>query len=303
MHPTLLIFNPMADHGRTGQKASDLRAMIEKLGGADWHATEYPAHASEVASGAVERGYQTVVALGGDGTVHEVINGLMRCPPALRPRLGIVPLGSGNDFAHAVGVPSNPQDAIERVFAGRPRRVDVALIRDGSGRSEYWNNMCGIGFDAAINIRSRKIKRLNGFLMYLTATLQSIVLNFEAPRLKVQYDGGALDQPIMALTVGNGIREGGGFTMTPDAKVDDGLLDFVYIHQLSQLRLLQLLPMVMKGTHIKERDVSVARATRLVIDSDRALPIHIDGELFAPYEADVRHVEVEIVPAAVEVLV
>jgi diacylglycerol kinase (ATP) len=303
VHPVLLIFNPMADHGRTGQKASDLRAMIEKLGGADWQGTEYPAHASEIAARAADQGYQTVVALGGDGTVHEVVNGLMRCPPERRPRLGIVPLGSGNDFAHAVGIQSNPQDAIGRVFAGQPRLVDVAVIRDGAGRSEYWNNSCGMGFDAAINIRSRKIKRLNGFLMYLTATLQSIALNFEAPRLKVQYDGGTLDQPIMLLTVGNGTREGGGFVTTPDAKVDDGVVDFIYVHQVSQFRMLQLLPLVMKGTHLKERDVSSARTTRLVIDSDRALPIHIDGELFAPYEADVRHVEIEVVPGAVSVLV
>jgi diacylglycerol kinase (ATP) len=303
MHPVLLIFNPMADHGRTGQKASDLRAMIDKMGGADWQATKYPAHASEVAATAADHGYQTVVALGGDGTVHEVVNGLMRCPPERRPRLGIVPLGSGNDFAFAVGVQSNPQEAMTRVFTGTPRAVDVATIRDGTGRCEYWNNSAGIGFDAAINIRSRKIKRLNGFLMYLAATLQSIALNFEAPHMRVQYDGGTLDQPIMMLTCGNGIREGGGFVTTPDAKVDDGLIDFVYIRQISQARLLQLLPTVMKGTHVKERDVSVARTRRLVIDADRALPIHIDGELFAPYEANVRHVEIDVIPAAVNVLV
>jgi diacylglycerol kinase (ATP) len=303
MHPVLLIFNPMADRGRTGQKASDLRALINQMGGADWQATEYPAHASEIAASAAARGYHTVAALGGDGTVHEVINGLMRCPPEQRPRLGVVPLGSGNDFAYAVGVPKDAQTAIQRVFIGSPRAVDVALIRDGTGRSEYWGNSCGMGFDAAINIRSRKIKRLTGFVMYLTATLQSIVLNFEAPHLKVRYDGGALDQPIMLLTVGNGQREGGGFVTTPAALVDDGLLDFVYIHQISQLRLLQLLPMVMKGTHVKEADVSVARTTRLVVDSDRALPIHLDGELFAPYEANVRHVEVEVLPGAVHVLI
>ncbi len=302
MHPVLLIFNPMADNGRTGQKASDLRAMIDTLGGADWHATQYPAHASEVAAAATEQGYQTVVARGGDGTVHEVLNGLMRVPPERRPRLGIVALGSGNDFAHAVGIQTNPQDAMRRVFAGAPRAVDVALIRDGTGRSEYFNNSAGLGFDAAINIRSRKIKRLNGFLMYLAATLQSIALNFEAPHLKVQYDGGTLDQPVMMLTVGNGMREGGGFVTTPDAKVDDGLLDFIYISQVTQFRMLQLLPRVMNGTHVGQPDVHIKRTTRLVIDSDRALPIHIDGELFAPYEANVRHVEVELLPSAVQVI-
>lgn len=302
MHPVLLIFNPMADNGHTGQKASDLRAMIDSLGGADWQATEYPAHASEVAAHATERGYQTVVALGGDGTVHEVINGLMRLPPEQRPRLGVVPLGSGNDFAHAVGIQANPQDAMRRVFSGAPRAVDVALIRDGAGRSEYFNNSAGLGFDAAINIRSRQITRLNGVLMYLAATLQSIALNFEAPHLKVEYDGGALDQPVMMLTVGNGLREGGGFVTTPDAKVDDGLLDFLYITQVTQFRMLQLLPRVMNGTHVGQPDVHIKRTTRLVIDSDRALPIHIDGELFAPYEANVRHVEIEVLPAAVNVL-
>jgi YegS/Rv2252/BmrU family lipid kinase len=293
----------MADRGRSGQKASDLRAMVNELGGADWHGTEYPAHATEVAAEAAAKGYQTVVALGGDGTVHEVINGLMRIAPEQRPRLGIVPIGSGNDFAFALGVPFNPQEAVRRVFTGGERWVDVALIRDGSGRCEYFDNTAGLGFDAAINIRSRKIKLLTGFAMYLTAVLQSIALNFEAPRLRVQHDTATLDEPILMLTVGNGPREGGGFVTTPAARPDDGQLDFVYIGQVSQWRMLQLLPKVMNATHVRERDVRVGVTTRLVVDSDRALPIHIDGELFAPYEADVRHVEIEIVPRAIRVVV
>jgi YegS/Rv2252/BmrU family lipid kinase len=303
MHKVQLIFNPMADHGRSGQKASDLRAMVEEMGGADWSGTEYPAHASEIAAQAAERGYETVVALGGDGTIHEVINGLMTVEAERRPRLGIVPIGSGNDFAFAAGVSFNPQEAIRRVFTGTARPIDVAQIRDGSGRSEYFNNTAGIGFDAAINIRSRKITYLSGFAMYLTATLQSIALNFSAPHLKVTYDGGALDQPILMLTVGNGPREGGGFVTTPSSKIDDGILDFVYISQISQFRMLQLLPKVMNATHIYEPDVKLGQTTRLTLDADRALPIHIDGELFAPYEADVRHVEISLFPGAVRIVV
>ena len=303
MHKTLLIFNPMADHGRSGQKASDLRAMVEEMGGADWQGTEYPAHASQIAAHAAERGYETVVALGGDGTVHEVINGLMKVEVERRPRLGIVPLGSGNDFAFAAGISFNPQEAIRRVFTGAAKPIDVALIQDGAGRSEYFNNTAGIGFDAAINIRSRQITYLSGFVMYLTATLQSIALNFHAPHMKVTYDGGVLDQPILMLTVGNGPREGGGFVTTPSSKIDDGLLDFVYITQISQFRMLQLLPKVMNGTHIHEPDVKLGQTTHLTLDADRALPIHIDGELFAPYEADVRRVEINLFPAAVRVIV
>lgn len=302
-HDTLLIFNPSSDRGRSGQKASDLRAMVEKLGGADWRGTEYPDHAAEIAAQAADEGYQTVAALGGDGTVHEVINGLMQIAPERRPRLGVVPIGSGNDFAYAAGVPlDNMQAAMLRVFRGAPHPVDVGLLRDGNGRSEYFSNTVGIGFDGAINIRSHKITYLYGFALYLMATLQSIAFHFEAPHMRVQYDGGAIEQPVMMLTVGNGPREGGGFLTTPDSKVDDGILEFIYINQLSRVRILQLLPKVMQGTHIRERDVTLKQTTRLVIDADRALPIHTDGELFAPYELDVRHVEITLMPQAVQIM-
>jgi diacylglycerol kinase family enzyme len=181
--------------------------------------------------------------------------------------------------------------------------VDVGLIRDAAGRSEYFNNTLGIGFDAAINIRSRKLKYLTGFAMYLTATLQSIALNFDPPHMQVAYDDGALDQRITMLAVGNGPREGGGFLITPDAKVDDGVFDFVFIGGVTQFRMLQLVPKVMNASHVHEPDVKILRTTRLTVDADRALPIHIDGELFAPYEANIRHVEIALIPQAIQVIV
>jgi YegS/Rv2252/BmrU family lipid kinase len=302
MHTTLLIFNPQADRGRSGQRASALRAMVEEMGGADWQGTEYPTHATEIAAASADRGYTTVVSLGGDGTAHEVINGLMRVPPDRRPRLGLVPIGSGNDFAHAVGVPDNPQEAIRRAFSGTPVAVDLVALRDGGGRCEYFQNTAGIGFDAAVNLRTRKLRRVYGFVMYLTATLQSIALNFDAPRMRVTYDDGELDRPLMMLTVGNGPRQGGGFIVTPAAKLDDGVLDFVYVDKVSQLRMLLLLPKFMNGTQGSEPDVHLARTRRLVIEADRAVPVHADGEVFAPYEANVRRVEIEVVPGAVQIM-
>ena len=303
MQKTLLIFNPMADRGRSGQQASDLRAMVDEMGGADWQGTEYPAHATEIAAQAALQGYQTIVALGGDGTVHEIVNGLMKIEAAHRPRLGIVPMGSGNDFAGGAGIQMNQQEAMRRVFTGTPKPVDVARITDGTGRTEYFDNTLGIGFDAAINIRSRSIQSLQGFMMYLTATLLTIARDFAAPHMKVTYDGGTLDEPLMMITVGNGPREGGGFLTTPESKMDDGMLDFVYIRPVSKVRMLQLVPKVMNGTHVKEKEVRIAQTTKLVVDADRALPIHADGELFAPYEADVRHVEITLVPGAIQVIV
>src|SRR5262245_4130191 len=118
MRKTKLIFNPMSDRGRSGQKASDLRAIVDEHGGADWVGTEYPAHAIELAAKAGLDGYEVVVALGGDGTVHEVINGLMRVAPQHRPQLAVVPIGSGNDFAFGTGVPLNPAEAMRCAFTG-----------------------------------------------------------------------------------------------------------------------------------------------------------------------------------------
>ncbi len=302
MHKALMIFNPESNHGRSWNTVSDLRAMVDTLGGADWRGTEFPGHAVEIAAAA--QGHDTVVALGGDGTVHEVINGLMQIPAETRPALGIVPVGSGNDFSFALGVPrDNPQEAVRSALTGEVRNVDIGRITDGAGRSEYFNNSCGIGFDAAINIRTRRITWLHGFAMYLTATLQSIALNFEGPLMKVTYDGGGFELPTLMVIVGNGPREGGGFLVTPDAKVDDGALDFVYVTQVSRPRMLQLMTKFMNGTHVREPDVHINRTTRLRIESNRAIPIHLDGELFAPYEANVRVIEIETLPGALQVRV
>lgn len=302
MHKALMIFNPESNHGRSWNTVSDLRAMVDTLGGADWRGTEFPGHAVEIAAAA--QGHDTVVALGGDGTVHEVINGLMQIPAETRPALGIVPVGSGNDFSFALGVPrDNPQEAVRSALTGEVRKVDIGRITDGAGRSEYFNNSCGIGFDAAINIRTRRITWLHGFAMYLTATLQSIALNFEGPLMKVTYDGGGFELPTLMVIVGNGPREGGGFLVTPDAKVDDGALDFVYVTQVSRPRMLQLMTKFMNGTHVREPDVHINRTTRLRIESNRAIPIHLDGELFAPYEANVRVIEIETLPGALQVRV
>lgn len=298
MHRSLMIFNPESNHGRSWQAVADLRAMVDTLGGADWRGTEYPGHAAEIAAEA--RGYDTVIGLGGDGTIHEVVNGLMQIPEAERPALGLVPVGSGNDFAFALGVKvENLQAVMRNALTAEPRVVDIGKITDGKGRSEHFTNTCGMGFDAAINIRTRKIKFFTGFFMYLAATLQSIAGNFEAPHCKVTYDGGTLDQPLLMLTVGNGPREGGGFKTTPAAQVDDGMLNFVYVGPVTQFRMLQLLPKFMNATHVTEPDVKLGTTTRLRLTADRALPIHIDGELFAPYEANVREVEIEIVPRAI----
>ncbi len=299
-----LIFNPMSDRGRSGQRASDLRAIVEEHGGAEWVGTEYPAHAADLAARAGLEGCDTVVAMGGDGTVHEVINGLMRVAAPHRPKLAVVPIGSGNDFAFGAGVPLDPGEATKRIFTGALKAVDVGMIRDNNNRLEYWNNTVGIGFDAKVNIMSRRITNLYGFTMYLTAVLRTIAQDYESSHSTLTFDDGpAIERNVLMLTLGNGPREGGGFNTTPDSKVDDGVFEYAMIPHVSRLTILQLLPMVMNGTHPKSRHVTMGTFHKLRIEADRALPIHTDGELWSPYEVNTRTVEVEIMPGAVQLLV
>ncbi|HRF50331.1 MAG TPA: diacylglycerol kinase family lipid kinase [Anaerolineales bacterium] len=302
MHKALMIFNPKSNHGRSWQTVADMRAIVDTLGGADWRGTEFPGHAAEIAAAA--QGYDTVIGLGGDGTIHEVVNGLMQIPAEVRPALGVVPVGSGNDFAFALGVSlEQPIEAVRAAMTASPRQVDIGRITDGAGRFEYFTNTCGIGFDAAINIRTRKITWAHGFAMYLAATLQSIAMHFDGALMKVSYDDGGFELPTLMVIVANGSREGGGFMVAPDARIDDGIFEFVYVGQVSRPRMLQLMTKFMNGTHVREPDVHMRRTTRLRLESNRAIPIHLDGELFAPYEANVRVVEVEMLPGALKVRV
>lgn len=296
-----LILNPTANHGRSLQIAADLRSLVAGRE-ADWSGTDYPAHATELARQAGEQGYDLVVAVGGDGTVHEVINGLMQVPPGKRPALGIVPLGSGNDFAHILGVPEDPFEALHSALNGQPHSLDVGLVRDQNGRQEYFNNTLGIGFDAVVTIRSRKITLVHGFLMYFAAVVQTIVLNFEAMNLHVETEAETWDMPTLMLTLGNGPREGGGFLVTPEARYDDGLLNYATIRKVSRPMMFRLIPEVMKGTHGRFKQVRMGVCRRMAVGSDRPLYIHLDGEIFAGFGADARRLEIEIQPGAVRFL-
>jgi YegS/Rv2252/BmrU family lipid kinase len=303
MHKVKLIFNPASDRGRSGQKASDLQAIVEKLGGADWAGTEYPGHAIEIAHQAADAGYEKIVAMGGDGTAHEVVNGLMKVPAERRPMMGVVPIGSGNDFAYSSGIPlDDPQEAMRRVFQGTASPVDVGLITDGNGRSQYWDNSAGFLFDAAVNIQSRKIRRIYGFMMYLTATIKSIIENYATTHMKLTVDGESFEKGMLMFTVANGPREGGGFMVAPQAKNDDGVFHYLMVDPISRPMMFRLLPEVMAGKHEKYPFVKIRTCKKMEFTADRAVPIHLDGELWAPYEADVRKVTIEMIPGAIRLL-
>lgn len=301
-HSTKFLVNPSADMGRAWRTAADLRSLVEEYGGADWAGTVYPTHATALARQAAEEGYKLVITAGGDGTVHEVINGLMQVPIERRPRLGIVPLGSGNDFAHTLGIRNDPVEALRQVYTGQPMRIDLGRFDIGRGGQGYFDNTFGMGFDATVTIRSRDITMVRGFMMYLVAVLQTIALNHEAPRMQIESDSGCWDEETIMFVVCNGPREGGGFSVAPDAVLNDGVLNYASVSRVSRLMMLRLIPEVMRGTHGRFKQVKLGQLHRLQLKSEKPVTVHADGEVIAGFGMDVRQVSVEVVPGAVEII-
>jgi len=296
-----LIINPHADLGRASQKSDELNPIIKEFEGVDCIETSYPSHAMEIAEQAADEGYGLIIAAGGDGTAHEVINGIMKTPSGRRPRLGVVPLGSGNDFSFAVGVDSNPVNALRQALTGESKWVDIGRFTDGMGRDGYFANAIGIGFDTVVTIRSRRLTFFQGFFLYLAAVVQTIILNHDAPRMQVKTDLEEWDQEMLMLVLCNGGREGGGFRINPQAKPDDGVFHYAGINKVSRPMMFRLIPEVMKGTHGRFPQVRMGEFHSLELKSDKPLYIHTDGEILTGFDADVRQLMVEILPAEIEI--
>ena len=297
-----IVLNPMADMGNAWRVARDLRSITEQHGGVDWSGTVYPGHAIELARQAGEQGYDIVIAMGGDGTVHEVVNGLMQIPAERRPLLGIVPVGSGNDFAHGIGASKNPSQALTRALDGEVATVDLGLMMDEHGRKEYFDNTLGIGFGALVTIRSHRIPLIRGFLMYLTSVLQTIILDHNPMHMQIETDEQKWEQSVIYLVLCNGPREGGGFLIAPEAKIDDGILDYAMITNVSRPMMFRIVPEVMKGTHGRFRQVRMGTFKKFTLTADRPLYIHTDGEIFSGPGTDIRKVSFEVLPGALKVV-
>lgn len=297
-----IIVNPNADLGRAWQSSADLRKIVEQYIDADWSGTVFPIHAKDLAVRAGEEGYDLVIAVGGDGTIHEIVNGLMQIPKERRPKLGIIPYGSGNDFAHAVGVDSRSSYAIRQIFTGKPRPIDIGKLLHGNSEVEYWSNALGIGFDATVVERFQQMKRLRGFAAYMTAVLQTLASRIVSPHMRIETDQESWEDDIFMLVACNGSREGGGFLIAPEARPDDGVLHYAWIEKVSRPMILRILPEVMKGTHERFPQVRIGEFKRMRISSDQPLFMHTDGEVYAGYGSDIRDIEIEIIPGAIEIV-
>ncbi len=299
-----LILNPMADMGRGWKVANDLRPIAREFQGElTWSGTVYPAHAVELAKQAAAEGCDLVIAMGGDGTAHEVMNGLMQIPAERRPVMGVVPIGSGNDFAYSIGITKKSAHALAHMLkAEQVEAVDIGLMIDQHGNREHFDNTLGIGFDAVVTIRSHKLPIVKGFLMYLTAVIQTILLNHNPAKVKIETDSEAWEGNTLMVTLCNGPREGGGFMLSPDSKNNDGKMEYVIVNKVSRAMMFRLVPEFMKGTHMRFRQVRLGEFKKFTLTSDLPLYIHADGEIFTSFGSNLKKVTFEVLPQALRVV-
>ena len=254
--------------------------------------TERPGHGIELAEGA-SRNYGVVIAAGGDGTVHEVANGLLAARGGAA--LGVLPLGSGDDFVKMLSA----RDPVERLAAPRQLAFDAGLIRSGS-ELRYFANGMDIGFGAHGAYNIRKVPRVfTGLAAYLGAIALTLV-RYPKLRVTLQLDDEAPFEQTTAMTaVMNGRAFGGSFHVCPEARADDGELDLLIADGVGRLEILGLVPRIMRGTHAGDPRLKLARAKRVLIESAAPLLVEADGEIV--FE-DARRLEIEVLPGALRVL-
>ena len=287
----VFIVNPAAGRGRGAALVADLPARCERHGiTADVRVTSASREAIRIARGAAESGARLVVAVGGDGTAHEVVNGLAGTDAVF----GLLPFGSGNDLALALGIPDDPDAALAVLANGRDARIDLGRFED-----VWFANSVGVGFEAQVTIESRKIRGLRGFAIYLAAVLKALA-RLRCPRMELRIDGEPFDGPRLLVSVGNGPRVGGGFLLTPDARNDDGILDLCLVDAVGRLRALRILPKAISGTHTTDPRITMLRGRRIEIRSPDGFPFHADGEV---YDTGRRQLTLELHPGALAVRV
>ena len=285
-----LIANPAARRGNTRLILSRTLELFAKRGVSyDLELTAGPKEAGMIARAAC-RDYDVIVAIGGDGTVNEVVQGMVFS----HTPLGIIPGGTGNDFVRSLRIPNKLEQAVDIVLAGQTRTIDLGKIND-----TYFANNAGFGFDAAVNITTYGMGGgAGGLSLYLRALVRTLG-KYRPVQLTIAMSGRTSDQETFLLSIGNGTTCGGGFKLTPHAKLDDQLLDVTLIRPLPLASLLWHFPKVFLGTIDRVSYASVARTAELTVTSNGPVPIHVDGEIFPGNAATYK---VSMIPRALTVI-
>jgi YegS/Rv2252/BmrU family lipid kinase len=296
-----VILNPAAGGGAGRKHRSEIERELAARGVAcRVHETTGPGDAVSRARTLAQQGVNVIVAAGGDGTMHEVANGILEADAPAECVLGLIPLGTGNDFVKVVPGTRERADAYQTLAHGASERFDVGQV-SWDGRKEFFLNGMGTGVDVEVVRQLQTLPQLPGALKYLVALLRALI-GYSPVELRVTVDGDDLRERVMIVAVGNGVCQGGGFYLAPDATPRDGLLDLCLVKGLSALGMARVLPRILRGTQRGDPAVLMrtGREFQFEADGQRTLFFHLDGELREARTS--RSVQVRVVPARLSVL-
>jgi diacylglycerol kinase (ATP) len=287
-----VILNPTAGSIR------DLDSLVKQIGqipGAEVRITTKPGSAARFARTAIRKGCDMIVAAGGDGTLNEVINGIGE--KLGEARVGLIPLGTGNDFARTIGMPTDLDAAIDVILAGKTRAVD--LVRVTSDEVRYFVNVSAGGFSGLVDEKiTPEMKKTWGPLAYLRSAAAALP-DLRAYRTTLAFDNAeSLQLDLYNVVVANGRFVAGGRLIAPEASIDDGLLDIILIQQRSAPELALLAAQVALGTHLSSDSIVFRRAAKLTVNSKPGMCFNVDGELVGNEPA-----RFEILPGALRFVV
>jgi len=303
---TRLIYNPTAGKGNAGKIFPKVQALLAERGiEYDVYFTEGINHAFDLARQASEESSSMIIAAGGDGTINEVINGLMhaKLDGKKRPALGVLPVGRGNDFAYGMNIPTELSDAIDALAQGNRRTTDVGRVSGGDyPEGRYFGNGVGLGFDTVLGFEAAKLKWLHGGASYLVALARTMFIYSKAPVYEIILDDGeTVQQAFLMVSVMNGSRLGGSFHVTPDGNPEDGFFDLCLTGQVPQLNILPLAAKFLSGTQNEHPAVKMTRARKVTIRAvEGSIPAHADGETICTAG---QMLTIDLYPGALEVVV
>lgn len=280
----VFIVNPVAGKGHVLKVVPEIKSAMGNFDAAyEIIYTERPGHASEIASIYANEGADIIFAVGGDGTVNEVMNGIINSNSAL----AILPCGSGNDFIRSLGFKGTTGEIIAKVLNGKRKVIDVGYI---NGR--YFVNISSAGFDAEVVLATQKAKKffLSGSIAYIAGLIGTIFVS-KPKKVRIKVGDEEINDSILLMAVANGKYYGGGMLAAPDAILDDGYFDVCVIKSMPKIKLLFLFPQFMKGKHKKFKEVSFHRADTVTIDCECQLAVNVDGEVFTDNKASFKLVK------------
>jgi diacylglycerol kinase (ATP) len=300
----MVIYNPTAGKGAAAERIPEVEALLKAKGiDYDLRVTQGVWHAAELARDAGSAGYDVVVAAGGDGTVNEVVNGLMLAHERGEelPTMGVLSIGRGNDFSYGADVPGDLAACVEVLAAGFVRPMDVGRISGGDyPEGRYFANGIGAGFDTIVGLEAAKLKHVHGFMAYVIGAIKTFVIYPDAPEVRVEYDGGVIAKASHEISIMNGKRMGGTFFMAPKSSNHDGLFDFFIADRLTRRDMVGLILRLTKGTHEGHPKIEMARSSRIAISAPGGgLVVHADGETIC---VDGTSILVECVPSRIRIV-